>query len=65
MKLTKTEFYWTDKKNHIPVNRVKTDLLQNVHDEHECYHNLRRGTPSEFYSARSYEDFHQMVDENN
>ena len=29
------------KKPHtVPVNRVETDLLQNEHDKHECYHNL-------------------------
>ena len=27
----------------MPVNRVETDLLQNVHDKHECYHNLLEG----------------------
>ena len=34
------------KKKHIPVNCVETDLLQNVHDKHKCYHNLLGGLTS-------------------
>ena len=33
-------------KKNMSVNCVETDLLQNVHDKHECYHDLLGGLAS-------------------